>query len=241
MEIKGILALIGGGEWREGCSFDAELVEASGCDEILVLPTAAAYEYPEKSVEWARGYFKALGVRVLGLDLLRRPDAFRGANVEAIEKARFIYVGGGSPLHLRSVLKGTPALRALTNAYLDGAILAASSAGAMALTDPMADPRGGALTVGLGLICNLALVPHFDTYPVERERRTISLAENGIVVAGVDERTALIRRPGGAWEAAGAGGVALFEKGDRLGLHELESRISLPQIRLTDSNVPRGV
>ena len=46
----GILALVGGGEWTEGCSFDAELLAASGGTEVLVLPTAAAYEKPERVV-----------------------------------------------------------------------------------------------------------------------------------------------------------------------------------------------
>ena len=31
----------------------------------------------------------------------------------------------------------------------------------MVLTDPMVDPRGGALTLGLGLVDNLTVVPHF--------------------------------------------------------------------------------
>ena len=50
----GILALVGGGEWSEGCSFDAELLAASGSDEVLVLPTAAAYEHPERLVVEAK-------------------------------------------------------------------------------------------------------------------------------------------------------------------------------------------
>ena len=31
----------------------------------------------------------------------------------------------------------------------------------MVLTDPMVDPRGGALTLGLGMVDNLTVVPHF--------------------------------------------------------------------------------
>ena len=57
---------------------------------------------------------------------------------------------GGSPMHLRSVLKGSAVLAALREAWRGGAVVAGSSAGAMVLTDPMVDPRGGALTVGLG-------------------------------------------------------------------------------------------
>ena len=58
----GILALVGGGEWSEGCSFDAELLAASGSDEVLVLPTAAAYEHPERLVVEAGEWFARWGV-----------------------------------------------------------------------------------------------------------------------------------------------------------------------------------
>ena len=46
----GILALVGGGEWQDGCSFDQEFLAASGSDQVLVLPTAAAYDHPERLV-----------------------------------------------------------------------------------------------------------------------------------------------------------------------------------------------
>ena len=62
--MSGTLALVGGGEFTEGCSFDAGLVEASGAQEVLVLPTGAAYEHPERSVEQAVSWFDRLGVRV---------------------------------------------------------------------------------------------------------------------------------------------------------------------------------
>ena len=43
--------------------------------------------------------------------------------------------------------------------------------GGHGVTDPMADPRGGALTLGLGLVGNLTVVPHFGdrtTTPTDR-------------------------------------------------------------------------
>ncbi|HMC52014.1 MAG TPA: hypothetical protein VKI64_04565, partial [Acidimicrobiales bacterium] len=88
--------------------------------------------------------------------------------------------------------------------------VAASSAGAMVLTDPMVDPRGGAFTLGLGLIEQLALIPHYDTWSHEKAHRTIQLAPAGIPVVGVDEQTALLRDPGGGWRVSGAGTVSVF-------------------------------
>ena len=64
--MAGVLALVGGNEWQEKCTFDRDLLEGSGGSEVVVLPTAAAYEHPERSVEHARGWFEGLGGTVRG-------------------------------------------------------------------------------------------------------------------------------------------------------------------------------
>lgn len=219
--MPGPLALVGGGEWREGCTFDRELLAESGADEVLVLPTAAAYEHPERAVETAERWFAGLGVKTRGLMVLARPDAEQEANVAAIRDARFIYLSGGSPLHLRSVLKDSPAWDALSQAWQGGAVLAGSSAGAMALCDPMVDPRGGAFTLGLGLLAQVAIIPHHNTWSEEKAKRTITLAPKGLPIVGIDERTALIRSTDGAWTVAGVGGVVVFQDGHEAGLDAL--------------------
>jgi cyanophycinase len=49
-QASGTLALIGGGEWHEGCrDFDTELL-ARADGEVVVLPTAAAFEHPDRAV-----------------------------------------------------------------------------------------------------------------------------------------------------------------------------------------------
>lgn len=216
----GPLALVGGAEWRPGCTFDAELVERAGGD-VLVLPTAAAYERPERAVAFAEAWFASLGATARGLSLLTRADALDPANADAIRSARFIYLGGGSPLHLRSVLKATPAWEALCDAWRAGAVVAGSSAGAMVLTDPMVDPRGGAFTLGLGLVRQLAVIPHFESWSHEKVDRTVRLSGDGLVVAGIPERTALLREPDGSWRASGAGTVTLWKDGRQSALEAL--------------------
>jgi cyanophycinase len=220
----GPLALVGGGEWQEGCSFDVELWEASGRAEVVVLPTAAAYEHPDRPVEMARRWFASMGASVEGLMVLNRRDAEDGEAVRRVREARFIYLGGGSPLHLRSVLKASPVWDALVAAWSDGAVVAGSSAGAMVLGDPMVDPRGGALTLGLGLVSQLAVLPHYDTWSEEKAHRTVQLATGHLRIAAVDERTALIRDPGGTWRSAGAGGVTVYVDGRPAGLEALANR-----------------
>ncbi|MDQ3575185.1 MAG: Type 1 glutamine amidotransferase-like domain-containing protein [Actinomycetota bacterium] len=217
----GTLALVGGGEWQEGCAFDADLLEASGAEEVVVLPTAAAYERPERCVTQARRWFEGLGATVRPLDVLLRGDAEEEANATAVREARFVYLAGGSSLHLRSVLKDSALWDALVAAWQHGAVVAGSSAGAMVLTDPMVDPRGGAFTVGLGLVSQLAIVPNYDSWSPEKAHRTLELAPAGLPVVGIEERTAVIRDADGTWRAAGAGGVSVFVDGQEASLEAL--------------------
>lgn len=219
--MTGTLALVGGGEFRDGCSFDAGLLEASGAEEVLILPTGAAYEQPQEVVERAVGWFDRLGVPARGLDVLARPDALDGTNAEAVASSRFTYLVGGSPMHVRSVLKDSPVWDGLVSAWEHGGTLAGSSAGAMVMCDPMVDPRGGAFTVGLGLIDGVTVVPHHDHWSEDASHRTRKMTPSGLVLAGVDERTALIRDGGGRWRAEGAGAVVLFRDGQPAMLDDL--------------------
>jgi cyanophycinase len=211
--MSGVLALVGGEEFTEGCTFDADLVASSGGDEVLVLPTGAAYEHPQRLVDAAINWFEALGVKAAGLNVLARRDAFDPELVDSIRAARFLYLVGGSPMHLRSVLKDSPAWDALTEAWDGGAVLAGSSAGAMVLCDPMVDPRGGAFTLGLGLLANLAVIPAHNRWSEDAAHRTLKMSPPELVLVGIDERAALIRHPDGTWRTEGAGSVAVFQGG----------------------------
>ena len=84
-------------------------------------------------------------------------------------------------MHLRSVLKDTPVLAALLAAWESGAALAGTNAGADVLCDPMVDSRGGAFTVGLGVVSLLAAIPRFDQWSHDKVRRTVELAPGGRV------------------------------------------------------------
>lgn len=211
--MPGTLALVGGAEWRAGCDFDRELLEASGATEVLVLPTAAAYEHPERATEAAARWFEELGATVRSLPVLMRRDAVDEANADPVRDAAFIYLSGGSPMHLRSVLKDSPVWDALVASWQRGAVVAGSGSGAMVLCDPMVDPRGGAITLGLGLIGPMAVIPHHDTWSEDKAKRTLHIAPAGLAIAGIDERTALVRSPEGAWRSVGAGDVAIFVDG----------------------------
>ena len=174
--------MVGGGEWSPPCrAFDERLLERSGGKEVVVLPTAAAFEHPERVVERARAYFADFGGVVRGLEVLNRRDANEEANIAAARKAKFLYVSDGSPLHLRSVLKGSALYDAMVEAHHSGAVLAASGAGATVLCDPMVDPRGGAYTVGLGLVQSLAIFPYHGRAAEHIRERSVDLLSDNAV------------------------------------------------------------
>ncbi|MGB3053734.1 MAG: Type 1 glutamine amidotransferase-like domain-containing protein [Acidimicrobiales bacterium] len=219
--MTGTLALVGGGEFTEGCSFDTDLLEAAGTDEVLVLPTGAAYEHPQRLVEQAVSWFDRLGAKARGLDVLARPHAMDPENAAVVAGSRFTYLVGGSPMHARSVLMDSPVWEALTTAWRNGGVLAGSSAGAMVMCNPMVDPRGGAFTVGLDLLVGVAVIPAHDHWSEDAAHRTLRMCPPDLVLAGVDERTALIRLADGTWRSKGAGEVAVFLGGQPADLSAL--------------------
>jgi cyanophycinase len=215
----GSLAFVGGGEFSAGCEFDAALIAESGAREVVVLPTATAYENPARLAERAVGWFGSLGVDLRWLDVYRRADADAADAADATRSARMIYLTGGSPLHARSTLLRTAVWEALVEAFDAGATIAGAGAGGNVLCDHMVDVRGGAFTLGLGLTDELAMISRADTLSAERVARTVRLAPRGLLVAAVNERSALIRRSDGSWEAVGE--VVLYRGGARVRLEEL--------------------
>ncbi|HSO94872.1 MAG TPA: Type 1 glutamine amidotransferase-like domain-containing protein [Acidimicrobiia bacterium] len=211
----GTLALVGGGEWNDGCrGFDGDLLTASGGREVVVLPSAAAFEHPERVADRASAYFRDLDAKAKPLMVLHRAEAEDHKLAAAVRKARFVYLSDGSPLHLRSVLKDSALFEAMLASYHAGGVLAASGAGATLVCDPMVDPRGGAYTVGLGVISGLAVFPYHGTTAEHLRERSIDLLPTGARLVGIDEQTALVRDPHGVWGVVGVGSVTVYRERD---------------------------
>ena len=78
---------------------------------MLVLPTAAAYQHPERVVLRAAEWFGPLGGQVEGLMVVDRASANDPGMAATMAKARFIYLAGGSPLHLKAAVEEVRRLR----------------------------------------------------------------------------------------------------------------------------------
>lgn len=208
--MSGTLALVGGAEWTDGCTFDAELV--ADVDEVLVVPAALAYEQPGHAIDRATAWFAALGAGVRVLDVYRRADALE-VDTAPVRSASCIYVAGGSPMHLRSVLLGTPLLDALISAWRSGVTVAVAAEAASTLCSHMVDNRGGAFTVGLDLVTTMTVVPRANQWSHDKWHRTVALAPSGLPVVGIDEATALIHSADGTWRVEGVGDVRVVLDG----------------------------
>mgnify|MGYP006279109245 CR=1 FL=1 len=214
--MNGPIALVGGDEFTPGCDFDAELIAGVSATEVVLLPTGSAYENPERLIAAAGSWFGDLGVGLRTLPVFTRRDAFLAEHLEAIASARMIYLAGASPMHLRSVLKDTPMLEAIHGAWRAGAALVGTAAGADVLCDPMVDQRGGAYTVGLGLVPGVSVIPRSNTWSKEKVHRTVELAPADVVVVELPERTAIVMEAGEGWHASGVGEV-IVHTGDGVG------------------------
>lgn len=219
--MPGPLALVGGAPFTSDTPVEQELVAGSGATEVLVVPTGAAYEHPQRLVEQAVERFAALGAAARGLDVLTRRDALDPARAEEVRTAGFVYLCGSSPMHLRSVLKDSPVWDAVIAAWDGGAVLAGTDAGAMVLCDPMVDPRGGAFTVGLGLLANVTVIPDFGSWSEDAVHRTRALSGPEHVIVGIAAGSALVRDADGAWRGVGPAEPQVFVGGSPGSLADL--------------------
>ncbi len=228
----GLLALVGGAEFTPGNEdCDRRLLQAAPPGPLLVLPTAAARQAPERAVDTARGWFRRLGVEVEGLPVLRRRDAFDPGLAERAAQAGFVYICGGDPGLLLDVLEGSPVWDGLRAAWSRGASLAGSSAGAMALARFMLvraawpDRSQRRARPALGLAPVDAVLPHFNGFGASWVSSALAGLEGDPVLLGLDERSAALWE-GGSWTATGPvtvvrrAGRQAFEAGAALPLDE---------------------
>jgi cyanophycinase len=218
----GTLALVGGGELARGNEpHDAILVSEARGGPAYVLATAAARQRPDLAVATARRWFGSLGLDVEELPAIRPGDVRSVENIRRARGATFFYLVGGDPGFLTSTLDATPLWDAVAGAWRAGAVLAGSSAGAMAFGEwtllragPPGTPRRR-FAPALRLVPGVAVVPHLDSFG----RRWLDAAVAHLpradgMLLGLDERTAAVWRRG-AWLASGAGGVEVVTAAGR--------------------------
>lgn len=217
----GALALFGGVAWAHSGGIAAELIKSAD-SELVVVPTAAAYEGPAAAVAKLADELASTGASVRPLMVLTRRDAGMTEHAEVLRAARLICLVGGSPLHLMSVMKDSAVFAALISAWRSGATIIGAEGGASVLSDPMIDPRGGALTVGLGLVRDMSVYTGYRGELDASLERTLALATLNCPVVAIGRDGGVVREPDGIWRSEGS--VTVFEGTDVSGLAALAGK-----------------
>jgi len=213
---RGPVALVGSGEYLEVMIEVDRALLAGRAPRAVFLPTAAAEEGDERVRHWLHlgtRHFERLGVEPVPLPVLTREDAARDDFAAVVAGAGLVYLSGGNPGYLASVLRDSAVWSAILAAWGAGAALAGCSAGACALTYVADDVRatraaapagGGAPSVamvpisepsGLAAVPEVAVIPHFDRmarWAPDLTGRYASRVPESVVVVGVDEDTAIV-------------------------------------------------
>jgi cyanophycinase len=213
--MAGLLALVGGDEFNPGNEEqDRMLAAAVKPGAAFVVPTAAARQKPDQSVTHAKAWFRQFGLDVQELPVLKRSDATSLLLAERARAGGFFYLVGGDPGLVAQVLRGSAVWTAIFEAWRDGAALAGSSAGSMALCShtlvrakwPNHVNRRPA--DALGLLPKTAVLPHFDTFG-HKWVESAQAAAPDLCLLGIDERSAAVW-DGAKWLAVGPGAVTVI-------------------------------
>jgi len=201
---------------------DLELLDGRPRRAVF-LPTAAALEGEERIGYWiglGTGHYRALEVEPVPLRVLTREDADDATLAAAVEGAGIVYLSGGNPEYLVRTLRDTRVWHAIVEAWEAGAALAGCSAGAIALTAAVPDPRSaqiGRLRPALGVLPHVAVIPHFDRFDrflPQLAGRMREEAPEGATCLGIDEDTAVVGGPT-EWTVRGRQRAWVIEEGDR--------------------------
>lgn len=136
--------LCGGDEFRhETEDADRYLLRLAPPGYMAAVPTAGADHGAERAALHAIGYFSRLGARVKKAMIVSRQDADDEEMAAILRGASIIYFPGGDPRLIVDIFRDSAALAAMIEARSHGAILAGSSAGAMALGPAFGPPAQG--------------------------------------------------------------------------------------------------
>jgi cyanophycinase len=169
------------------------------------------------AVRHAQSWFRRFGLDLAELAVYTRTQAQDPALAKLAADAGFCYILGGDPGLVANVLRGSPVGNAIIGSWRRGAVLAGSSAGAMALCSETlvrqsfpGHTQRRALP-GLGVVPDAAVLPHHDTFG-EKWYPSARTALPDAVLIGIDERTCALWEAG-TWRCLGAGGVTVYVPG----------------------------
>jgi cyanophycinase len=226
---QGYICAVGGGSEDYNSWSDAPyrwIVQRADSQSIIILATSA-------QSSWLPNYFMALGAaQAFNYTIATTATANDSATYRAIRACRGVFIKGGDQWEYVSRWRGTLTEQAIREVFLQGGVVAGTSAGAMVLSEFVSDAQFGSATSRtvlrnprasvLTLTSNfLRLVPNtiIDTHFHERGRfgRLLTMVANvlhdagrRIIGIGIEDQTALCIGPDGVGEVMGSGSVTMY-------------------------------
>lgn len=218
----GHLVIIGGHEDREGDkAVLSRFVELAGGGKKTIVVITAASGAPDKMWEVYDQAFGDLGVdNREHIHVETRERANDPEIVRKIDKAGGIFLTGGDQRRLLSILGGTDTDRAIHDAFVRGACIAGTSAGASAMSGHMlaagigpeqAEKGGVKLGAGFGLLQRVIIDQHFSERGRLPRLLTVIAQNPYLMGVGIDEDTALVIERGTGLSVVGCGTVTILD------------------------------
>jgi len=223
--MNGSLALVGSGEYLpQMAEFEKSLIDdgvKNGKKPIYIqIPTAAGRESESRLNQWqdlGAEQAEKIGAESIFLPIYDRDGANNQEYADQIRDSALVYLSGGDPHYLADSLVDTPVWKAVYENYLTGGSIAGCSAGAMVLSSHIPNFRlsKSESTVGLNLIPQIRVIPHFDKFfrwiPESAAKILLNIPSDGILI-GIDELTALTKRSNSnIWQVSGKAKVHILK------------------------------
>lgn len=134
---------------------DQHLGSTNTFGDVTVLTTASAFTNPKKTYLRLKDQLGALATSVREVPVFNHHDANAQPCIYEGQTDTLI-ITDGSAIQLLSVLKASRLLGLIEDDHQRGVNIIACGEAAGALCDPLVDPRGGGLSIGLGWIKDLS-------------------------------------------------------------------------------------
>lgn len=225
--MNGLIALLGSGEYLSVMEdVDRYLLANCGANGrkpcVVCLPTAAGQEGEKSISRWSKmgvEHFTRLGANVQALPVIDVKSANDPNYASIVENAGIIYFSGGNPSYLYRTMKDSLVWESAQKAWMNGAVYAGCSAGAMILGAEMPDVRAAGIrsTIAFGILPISSLLPHFNKMPLFGKPLIATLRRRlreGEIMIGVDEDTAIVGKINEEWTVMGKSQAHVFTKNE---------------------------
>ncbi|MGC8460925.1 MAG: Type 1 glutamine amidotransferase-like domain-containing protein [Candidatus Dormibacteria bacterium] len=192
------ILLMGSGEFTPAVlPVDTMLRDTMHVHSVAVIPAAAGKE-PDamKWITMAEHHYASLGIDITGIPAFTPEEANSTAWDSALANVDLIYLSGGDPTYLHSILAGSRLWTTILSRVHTGVILAGSSAGAMVLGSSIPkNIRAPSINatppewVPAFLLVRLTIFPHFDRWQDASHRLNLLTEAGPPSWMGIDEDT----------------------------------------------------